>query len=309
MPVYPNRMVMEYKNKSYTEIEGSNARIEWNDYISKNFIIHPNGNYLYAIGDSGDLQIYDISDRSTPTYIASYLSGLLNNKEIRTGMQFDPTNRYLYIPDGNTSLYTLDLLDPENPSTADTLVITSGGTYNIHVLNYLSNKLFLLGASEFQEIDISNPNSPSITETISSNSYEGSLSGFITPDENYILYPGASNGVPSEKIEIINISVLGSPVLETAITIPKVGTEAVSIDSNIIFAPRISFNRMWMLGQYANNYFWLVYEKEDTWDNAKVISDRLLFSNVISITTNNVAFDSSQLFLIGLFKKLYNCYF
>lgn len=285
--VYPDRIQLEYKDKSYTELEQLGVLGE-EDVQPNSQIVHPDGDYLYVVrrdfgGGESELRIYDISDRSAPTFVTSILSDGFNNLPgFPIGLEFDASGRYLYVSDGDTSLYTYDTDDPENLTLEDTLTVSSGGINGVHLLNRIDDRLFLFANLSFQEISITDPVNPTVDATIAvSTDTSGSsrfvFRGVITPDEDYIWYPNEGPPVDNTgRIGVIDISTPGSPAEETPVLLPTIDGVQDGYVSGIVFDPSVDDELVWMILVNQQNplvYYWAVYKKGATWAVPTLISD------------------------------------
>ena len=314
VPVYPDRMVLEYKDKTRV-LEGIKSTFDWDDGRTMSIIVHPNGNYLYGIGGtSGDLQIYDISDRSSPSFVGSFITGWFGpvGAARKFGMVFDATGRYLYVLNGDTLLRALDLLDPESPVDAaptPTTVIDGGSNEN-HVLNRVGSTLYVMTGVEVQVIDISTPDTPVAGTSISLTNTEIFLyKGYVTPDEDFIFYPSANLSLSSsDAILVIEVST-GVPVERDPIDLPAITAgDNVWVTGNIIFDTSVDSNLVWFIvgdwtGVSTNiiNYYWTVWKKGSTWATISLISDSMNTSNEI-VPSYLVVAPSSTVYVIGLYK-------
>lgn len=278
-PVYPSDVRVEYRNQTH-ELIGGTAHVTLgtaNVYAS---ITGASGLYLYLVAGSG-LQVVNITDREVPVLIGATtdLVGLATNQAI-TGLALDSTGQYLYVPDGGTNLYTLDLVDPTQPNLVNTLVVSAGGSF--HVINRVGTKLYLLSdsANNLQEISISTPSTPSILNTVAAGSIALGVSyAAVTPDTLAILYPSSvASGTGQIGFANTNVS---PPTLATK-ALPafgSIGGPQIYCANNVNFLSAINQNWVWFVGLYdaagTDNFFWLVYQKGATWGAMAIVSDTL----------------------------------
>ncbi len=279
----PASVVLEFKAQTYAAA-GSQATLAGDLLGLFSGIISPDGDTFYyyiGTGVAEDFNMADISDPANPSDEgkAAVLNGLVGNEAV-TSMAFDSTGQYLYVPDGiGTKLYTLDVSVPLVPTLAHTLTVTTAATDNRHVLVRDGSTLYLMGDSAFQKIDISTPQTPSVTSTVSGISGTigaGVTRAYVTPDGDYVAYPEMNTGTPAGQIGLMNIS--GTPADAQPIDLPDfAGALTITVSGSLNFDSTINASRMWFVGAYTsgNNtpYFWVVYDKGTRWEDAVLISD------------------------------------
>lgn len=229
----------------------------------------------------GDLEIYDLQDPSSPSFVGVVddLRGLVGNAA-KHGLEFDSSGDYLYVPDGDKTLYTLDVSAPASPSLVDTLGLSGIDGFR-NVINRVGDTLYIqrsgLGAARIDEVDITTPDAPSASSSLSPTSLPVLPStGFVTPDSLWILYPG--NG----KIAIIDID--GTMSEATALDLPTVGSGGPQVEPGdyIAFLPYVVSSLEYgatILARYEDadgqmRYFWMFLSAEGTssWDDLAVAS-------------------------------------
>jgi hypothetical protein len=278
-PVYASQVRVEYKSQTHTLLGGAgNVSISASNVFAS--IASADGNYAYLVADSG-LEVVDITDRSAPVHVGATtdLVGLVSNQAI-TGLALDGTGQYLYVPDGGTNLYTLDLADPTQPNLVDTLAVSAGG--NLHVIAVLNDVLYLLcdSANILEEIDISTPDNPAVLNSVAAGSIAfGVRYCQITPDEGYVMYPSSpSTGIG--RISMAKTTV--SPPTLAFFSMPDyltVGGDQIYPADNVYFVPSVDNTLMWTVGRFdlsgVENYFWLVFDKGVTWEDMSLVSDEI----------------------------------
>jgi len=277
-PVYPSDIRVEYRNQTH-ELIGGTASVDIGTTSVYASIPSADGLYLYVVCDDG-LEVVNISDREAPTSVGvtTDLVGLALNQAI-TGLALDSTGQYLYVPDGGTNLYTLDLVDPEQPNLVATLATVSAGG-NLHVILRVGAKLYILSDSgnNIQEISIATPAAPTLTHTVAATTIAlGVTHGAVTPDELAIIFPSAvASGTGQLGIANVNVS---PPTVATK-AIPffgAIGGSRIYCAQNVTFNSSISQTWLWFVGVYdsagTDNFFWLVYEKGTTWATMALVSD------------------------------------
>lgn len=285
----PASVVMEFKALTYAEAGSQTTLATPAVFVKYAAIISADENYLYVVEGGDDLHIYDISNRVAPSSVgtAAVVDNVVFNQAY-VGLALDSTGQYLYVPGGATSLYTLDLTDPEIPTLAHTLTVTTASTDKRHVLVRDGSTLYLMGDSSFQKIDISTPQTPSVTSTLSASTTIGAgvERAYLTPDTNYIAFPEMNTGTPAGQIGLIDIT--GTPSEGTVIDLPDfdgASTVTITVSGALNFDSSIDTDRMWFVGKYTDggnsSYFWMTYEKVGTWEASVLISDPEVASEVV----------------------------
>ncbi len=161
-----------------------------------------NGNYAYVINSGGnnDFTVFDISDITNPTSIAT-----LNVANNAARMAY--SNDYVYISssDNNNEITVVNVSSPSNPNIATTINLPRNA--NVNGLSIRDNYLYATrsrdtgnGADEFIVIDIANPSSPNIVGGVNLNQtvFDVTLVG------NYAYLSSANNAAEGYIINVTN---------------------------------------------------------------------------------------------------------
>lgn len=155
--------------------------------------------YVFAQNGDGDLEVIDISDPSSPQFVAttSSASGQLHSS-LHGSMSLK--DGYLYSRNGDGELEITDVTDPTDPQHAATYASTSSINRLAQPFAFTSNHIFFSNDSdELEVVDISDPTSPQFVATTTSPS-GGILGRFVIAGD--YLY-GQDN---DSKLAIIDIS-------------------------------------------------------------------------------------------------------
>jgi hypothetical protein len=195
---------------------------------TNNYGLAVQGNYLYAI-DNGNLQIYDITNPSSPVTKGSRaLSGAPINGGNFGDKIISVMGRYAYIADTTNS--QVGIYDISNPASIPApTTISTGASSQPWVTAVRGNELYVPTANgNIVTIDITNPTSPVLTQTatVAGNLYTMAISGryaFVsdrTAGSVYAIDLGGAyiqqleaGGLQADNININGNSVLGGDVV------------------------------------------------------------------------------------------------
>jgi hypothetical protein len=126
------------------------------------------GDYAYVTSSSGDLDIFDISDKTAPSRVGG--------ADVNNGWGIHVSEGYAYVADNNGKFFSVDVRDPTNPSIVDSISIVfndSQGLYKqgdyVYVTVNAGNKLII--------VDVSDPTNVFII---------GTLTGTVTPADVHV---------------------------------------------------------------------------------------------------------------------------
>jgi len=164
------------------------------------------GRYAYVTeaGTTDKLQIFDVTNVSSPTSMGSVAVGD-NPASVYVA------NRYAYVMNqSGNSMSIVDVSIPAAPTVAGTYAL-SGGARDIQVSGKYA---YLAQDSAFDIVDISDPANPIGMSTVSFGSYQAAA---VWVSGRYA-YLGLNSG-PNGKLAVVDISNPGSPYLVTSSTI------------------------------------------------------------------------------------------
>ena len=269
----PADVVLDFKALTYA-LAGSQSTLATTGANNFAAIISADENYLYVVEGGDDLHIYDISNRTSPSSVgtAAVVDNLVFNKAI-TGLALDSTGVFLYLPDGKTKLYTLDLTDPEVPTLSSTLTLSANAdasTNNRHVIiSPSTNRLYLAGDSGFEIVNITAPGTPTTIGNFAraGGFGDGIETGYLTPDATEFLMPEIDGGTSGGQIFVLGVTD-ADPNDKEPIDIPNFSgaSEVITVSGALNFESTIeSGDRMWFIGKYTSggddSYFWCAYDR------------------------------------------------
>jgi hypothetical protein len=190
---------------------------------TNNYGLAVQGNYLYAI-DNGNLQVYDITNPSSPVAKGSRaLSGAPINGGNFGNNIISVMGRYAYIADTTNS--QVGIYDISNPTTIPApTTISTGASSQPWVTAISGEELYVPTANgNIVTIDVSNPGSPVLTQTatVAGNLYTMAISGryaFVsdrTAGSVYAIDLGGSyiQQLEAGGLQVDNVNVNGNTVL------------------------------------------------------------------------------------------------
>jgi hypothetical protein len=195
---------------------------------TNNYGLAVQGNYLYAI-DNGNLQIYDITNPSSPVTKGSRaLSGAPINGGNFGDKIISVMGRYAYIADTTNS--QVGIYDISNPASIPApTTISTGASSQPWVTAVRGNELYVPTANgNIVTIDITNPTSPVLTQTatVAGNLYTMAISGryaFVsdrTAGSVYAIDLGGAyiqqleaGGLQADNVNVNGNTVLGGDVI------------------------------------------------------------------------------------------------
>ena len=282
------------------------------------------------------LEIYNLTNLSSPTLsgTVSALDDLVSNRA-KHAMAMDSTGDYLYIAGSAGAMYTLDISTRTSPTLQDTQTAVGNyaGDYSgayleqlgrfsqnySHMVHRVGSQVFRaspnaasFGGAEITRFDITTPQSPSLTQTLSidvvptDTTYEPMRSGvgYVTPDSNFIYYLSTTG--------ITIVDIVGTMTEAATVTVPTAGSGGPQIQAlELTFLPNPSAltNRfVTILCRYrdtdtfgiysaAYNYLWMTYQtaSANEWDNLSLYShdESVGVVDPVLISTSRLASGSS----------------
>jgi hypothetical protein len=163
--------------------------------------IFVSGNYVYAAAGTKGLKIFDVSDKSNPTYISSYLGW-----QDVTGIHVVDTIAYLataYAFAGKHGLPIVDVSDPSDPTPLGWFE-TPAQAEKVFVVWPYAYLLYLDGfVSWLQIINISDPLNPTLTGNFQ---ITFSIATGVFVSERLAYVSGWNWGSPGGGVQIIDVT-------------------------------------------------------------------------------------------------------
>lgn len=276
----PSDVKVEYRRGNPSLLDQENGSGDSGVTARPSFCYSTNGAYVFSlhIGATNDIVVsaVDANGAITIDVDTLVLSASSPTNLAEMNLCLDGTGRYLYVADGGTRLYTIDVLTPAAITEVHVRTVPNQGGYGVLLRN--GDFLYLLadGDTDFSEIVITTPSAPAAPTTINAANTTGQCTtGVITPDETRILYPSAALG----QIGIINITAAGSPVEVTPVDLPlTTDGYQVTISGAPVFLTVPSNTYFVAIGNYLDTvsnritYFWLAYQKGANWSTPNLIS-------------------------------------
>ena len=239
------------------------------------------GKYAY-LGSYGNrsITIYDISNPNSPGLV-----GFVTSSQLDGARGMAKYGNYLYVASEQTLAQNITIIDVSN-ATSPRIVGPVQGSVGSPTWVYISGKY--LYATEFssalQIFDLTNPTSPAVVSSVSSNSLIGPYS--VVVKDNYAYVTGNSNN----SLTIIDVSNKSSPVINSTISDSRLnGTIGVAVSGEFAYVSASSNDSMTIISLKNRSNPVIVSSITDTrLDSASGIS---VSGNYVYVSsTNNRSF-------------------
>ena len=193
--------------------------------------VHENYAYLSRLNNGGnnEIQIINITNKASPSLSGRYNLAQNLRDLCRLG-------NYLFIVSDadNQEVVVLDVTNPSSPSLAGNLDLP--GTTNPTALRCFGSYIFIGQGSELRAVDVSNPASPLLVQTLAS--VDGSTINDIGADEtNSLLFLATTHTSTLGRLEIVNAS---NPATMTSIKTVDIPGNPDSALHGVAFNPMLN---------------------------------------------------------------------
>ena len=214
-------------------------------------------NFAYLLDWNDGLIILDISSKSNPEVLGTYL-------EITKTYDFYVSGDYAFIAHGQEGLTVLDISDPENP-----FELNRFGEDFINTIDSKNNYAFIFSFEKLSVLDVNNPASPVLVG-------ECKISGFLFQTcikDNRIYIIDDFFG-----FRIINIEDLTAPYIENYLRVGDYSLEDVTVSGNYAFLANSSRGL-----EIINIEDLLNIQKLNTYDEGNFANDIGIYKNFVYI--------------------------